>query len=380
MFDLVKELVQVNFIPLCSLIFLYIFLKRNEAYEQDISKLFYPVLGMVLLLLTEDNIDYYLFDIGDSGMFHVIITILGYNLRVFILVALMEIAMRNRSVYRANILKDWKRIVLYGPLVLNFIITCLGFFPKLHLVFWFDESGEFLRGPLTYTPHIVSFIYSIMLIYYSIYIWRRQHRGNEALIVILTTVFAILGTVSETIFFVRGILIGFIAIAITFYYLCIHIEYFKYDILTGAFNRTSFEADIKQIHSNEGGAIFSIDLNDLKLINDREGHLAGDEALKTTARIAGSALNYKSKLYRIGGDEFAIISRNLPEDEIKKLLSYMDAEMRKTRYSFAVGYAMWKKGEKFADVFAQADKRMYENKAIIKGGEEYIRDSKPAKA
>ena len=58
----------------------------------------------------------------------------------------------------------------------------------------------------------------------------------------------------------------------------------------------------------------------------------------------------------------------------------MDAEMRKTRYSFAVGYAMWKKGEKFADVFAQADKRMYENKAIIKGGEEYIRDSKPAKA
>ena len=376
MLDIVKELFQVNFIPLCSLIFLFIFLKRNEDYEHEMSKLFYHALGMVFILIVEDNIDYYLFDIGDGSFFHSVITVIGYDLRVFILVALMEIAMRDRGVYRTNIFKDWKKGILYIPLAVCVVVTCLGLIPNLHLVFWFDENGEFLRGPLSYTPHAVSFIYSVVLIIYSIYIWRRQHRGNEALIVLLTTLLSIIATMSETVLRVRGVLVGFIAIAITFYYLCIHIEYFKNDILTGAFNRATYEADIKKIKPNEHIAIMSIDLNDLKLINDTEGHLAGDEALRTTVRIVGSVLNYRSKLYRIGGDEFAVICRNLSEEEVKKMLKNMDAGMRKTKYTFAVGYSFWQKGEKFSEAFAKADKKMYENKAIIKGGEEYIRDKK----
>ncbi|MBR6302878.1 MAG: GGDEF domain-containing protein [Lachnospiraceae bacterium] len=341
-------------------------LRLNDAYERDVSRLFYPVLISIALLLVIDNMDYQLTVIKYGNLFHAIVVFLGYNLRIRILVRLMEIAMRDRKVYRTNFLGDWRKMILQVPFLVAFFITVTSFFSQW--VFWYDEDGAFRRGPLSYTPHIVSIIYGLIIIVYSIRIWVKNRRVSEAVILIITTILAVGATAIETVFGVWGILVSFMSLATVFYYLCIHTEYFKYDLLTGAFNRTIFKADLKKARSKGRCAVLSIDLNDLKKINDNKGHLAGDEALKKTADIIVSSIDPGCTLYRTGGDEFTVIARGVEEKDVEDMIAKMRLEMIGTDYTFAIGYSMWEREESFNDAYSKADKKMYENKAAMKNG------------
>ena len=84
------------------------------------------------------------------------------------------------------------------------------------------------------------------------------------------------------------------------------------DSLTGLFNRRYFEERfLEEIHrSNRHNLEFSlamIDIDDFKLFNDSEGHLAADEVLKCIANIAKDCLRISDVIARFGGEEFAII-------------------------------------------------------------------------
>ena len=367
MYETIKDTVLINFIPICTLIFLFVTLRLNDAYERDVSRLFYPVLISIALLLVMDNMDYQLTVIKNGNLFHVIVVFLGYNLRIRILVRLMEIAMRDRKVYRTNFMGDWRKMILQVPFLVAFFITVTSFFSQW--VFWFDEDGAFCRGPLSYTPHIVSVIYGLIIIIYSIRIWIKNRRVSEAVILIITTVLAVGATAIETLFGVWGILVSFMSLATVFYYLCIHTEYFKYDLLTGAFNRTIFKADLKKARSRGRCAVLSIDLNDLKKINDSKGHLAGDEALKKTAELIITNIMPGCTLYRTGGDEFTVIARGVDEENVEDMIAKMRQSMIGSDYTFAIGYSMWESETSFNAAYAKADKNMYEDKAAMKGSQ-----------
>ena len=360
-----QELVQINFIPLCIILFLIIFLRINDPYEHELSRMFHPILLMILLLVIDDNVDYYAFNNGDQSWKHVLTAVVGYNLRIFIMIALTQVALKtNRYTMEVKNIAG-KRFMMYAPAVICVIVTCMAFFTKL--VFWYGDDGRVMRGPLAYTPHIVCLYYAVMLFAYSYFIRRHHEKINESFIIGLTTALALLGTFVEMVFALRGILIGVISMAVTFYYLCIHIEYFKYDILTGARNRASFYADLQRLHFKDAPAIISVDLNDLKKINDTEGHLAGDTALKCMADVIRDNIRRGCLLYRIGGDEFAVICRDMAGPDIEEMMSAISEGMRKTRYTFAMGYSVWNGQENFREVLDRADEQMYQNKRELKG-------------
>jgi len=84
------------------------------------------------------------------------------------------------------------------------------------------------------------------------------------------------------------------------------------DRLTGAFNRQHFEATL--LRELERAARYSgalslalLDVDDLKLVNDRHGHLVGDEALRRVAAALQQELRGVDVACRFGGDEFALI-------------------------------------------------------------------------
>ncbi len=363
-----QELVQINFIPLCIILFLIIFLRINDPYEHELTRMFHPILMMLLLLVIDDNVDYYAFNNGDTSMMHVFTAVVGYNLRILIMIALTQVALKtNRHTMEVENLTN-KRIMMFAPAIICLVVTCLAFFTKL--VFWYGEDGRVMRGPLAYTPHIVCLYYSIMLFAYADFIRRHHKRINEAIIIGLTTCLALLGTFVEMMFALRGILIGVISMAVTFYYLCIHIEYFKYDILTGARNRTSFFADLQRLHSKDAPAIISVDLNDLKKINDKDGHLAGDAALKCMADVIQTNIRRGCLLYRVGGDEFAVICKDMDKEDIESMMSAISEGMHKTEYTFAMGYSVWNGSENFREVLDRADQQMYINKRELKHIEE----------
>ncbi len=95
------------------------------------------------------------------------------------------------------------------------------------------------------------------------------------------------------------------------------------DGLTGLGNHRAFQEQLtREIQNYEDrGAPFSLllmDLDDLKLINDRDGHSAGDEMLVSMARTMRDLARDKDHVYRTGGDEFAMI---LPHTDIEEAVT-----------------------------------------------------------
>jgi diguanylate cyclase (GGDEF)-like protein len=171
----------------------------------------------------------------------------------------------------------------------------------------------------------------------------------------------------ETIFQLRGILIGVVSLDVAFFYMYMHVEHFKLDTLTGANNRISFYADTRNLDSSDNVVIFSIDLNDLKIINDTQGHLAGDNAIRSVTKLIKRHLFKGCHLYRIGGDEFVIVCIGADYERLLKMKKDIEFDIMGSAYKFAIGYAKMNEGEKFDDAYRRADREMYKNKRQMKG-------------
>ncbi len=99
-----------------------------------------------------------------------------------------------------------------------------------------------------------------------------------------------------------------------------HLSYAAmHDPLTGLFNRTAFERELRTAMSEvrdlgRQHILFFIDLDRFKEVNDAAGHMAGDAMLKLVARTMSGCIRAQDTCARIGGDEFTIILRDTSLD------------------------------------------------------------------
>ena len=141
------------------------------------------------------------------------------------------------------------------------------------------------------------------------------------------------------------------------------------DDLTGIYNRTAYSEHINKIqnsHSSEFFGIVVFDVDDFKVINDNEGHLEGDEILKFVAQSIKSIFKPPmNSVYRIGGDEFAVISRGTSEKDIIGLLIKLRKLMgEKSDIRLSNGYSVIQ-GDVLT-AFREADEMLYADKASRK--------------
>ena len=147
------------------------------------------------------------------------------------------------------------------------------------------------------------------------------------------------------------------------------------DALTGVKNRHAFLVAEERLNARlaeERAARFAIvilDVNDLKVINDAEGHKAGDQYLKDACRIICNIFKH-SPVFRVGGDEFVVISRGEDYEHIEELVAAMrdhnEEALQNGGIIIACGMARHEDEETVAPVFERADERMYENKSDLK--------------
>ncbi len=363
--EYLQSVVQINCIPTLIIIFFIFFLIINYAYEKELTKKFIPSIVLLLLLMIVDNMDYYCYDsnmyAGVGGSIHRTAAMLGYDLRILLMATLISIASA-----RISNKKHIDAIVML-PATLNVAVLLPCLFTDLF--FYYLPNGSIGRGPLAYEPHILSALYMSFLFILA-FLRSRKGRSNETGILLLCGTLTILGFLAEFLFALRGILTGVVALDIAFYYLYLHIEHFRFDPLTQVFNREAFMADIAKHGKGEISHILSIDLNDLKKLNDSKGHNEGDKALKAIAAVLVESCLPGCSVYRVGGDEYAVLCIQLSTEDVEAMTAGMNEAVKQSGYSCAIGFAEWKNDMSFTEVYKTADDRMYINKRNMKSGDD----------
>ena len=231
------------------------------------------------------------------------------------------------------------------------------------IVFGINDENKLVRGPLGYIPFIVAGLYCAFLIY--LLIKRSNKRALEIIpICVLATAF-----ISGLVFpFLLGsnfsqIFCSTIAVAFFIYYMFSILQLTKKDGLTGLLNRQAYYAETTKSRKDIT-AIISLDMNGLKKVNDTYGHDAGDEALVTLAICFTKAVKVKQSVYRMGGDEFAIVCRKTSEKEVSELIDRINRYVAETQYTVSIGYSYLKdSSETLDELLKLSDEEMYEHKA-----------------
>lgn len=256
------------------------------------------------------------------------------------------------------------------PLVINAIIYSFALFinvePLRKLVFYYtmNEAGTELvhnRGYLNFSSHIIAGIYIIYFLVNVIKKLNGQHK-TDSIVLFVCSFFVVAAVVIEMSTSANTLLNVTIALSSLFYYLYLYVEQTRRDALTGLFDRKNFYYDTKKYGKNING-VLNIDMNGLKWINDTHGHLAGDLAISTIARIIEEHTPRNAYAYRMGGDEFTVLFVNSNRLDIDVAMSKIRYHLENTRYTVSMGYAY--SGDKsltIDELIKIADQEMYLDK------------------
>lgn len=148
-----------------------------------------------------------------------------------------------------------------------------------------------------------------------------------------------------------------------------------HDILTGLYNRSFFQEELRRIdiHRNYPIGIIMIDIDKLKVVNDNFGHRAGDLLLKKASSLFKKYVRGDDLVARIGGDEFVIIlkktDRKRGEQLVEKLkIEFNKFKIKNTNCSFSAGiYMLVSKKEPLRTMIKYADDDLYNHKHIKRG-------------
>ena len=233
-----------------------------------------------------------------------------------------------------------------------------------HIICYFTPNNIYVEGPLAKLPYVLFVFYFIFFIAQNI-IYFKRYKIKDKNIIIYITAGSFLCILLYLLFKKTVDYTPIFTAAIVFYYLYIYIHMASIDSLTGLFNRQSYYQDLES-KRNKIRAIISIDMNELKYINDNYGHDKGDEALKTISKILLDNSGYNRAVYRVGGDEFIMFSVISDEQVIKRRIQNIKIELSKTPYSCAIGYAMRKEMDDISHTLKEADEKMYFEKRKMK--------------
>lgn len=156
----------------------------------------------------------------------------------------------------------------------------------------------------------------------------------------------------------------------------------KHDTLTGVYNRSAIgdevETYLKTAGETEGiFALFLLDLDNFKELNDSLGHLAGDKALADVAMILKKIKRKGDVVGRIGGDEFMLFMKGAADmDEVHEYARKLNDALRKSygekektvTVSASIGIAVVKEEKTFLELYEKADEALYKVKKHHRNG------------
>lgn len=148
-------------------------------------------------------------------------------------------------------------------------------------------------------------------------------------------------------------------------------EIYRQDSLTGLLNRNAYDSDVEQLRSADIGAVVCVyaDMIGLHEVNNHLGHKQGNRMLCEFADAARAFFG-DDRLYRIGGDEFVIISSAHTEAQTRKQLNYMRERLHTQDCEISVGVASSESTSDLPKIIEQAENEMRREKKeyYVRGG------------
>ena len=345
-----------NYIMVAELLGLWFLLDSNVHLKK---RAIIMTRVVILLIATESvlwAIERYTRDLDYLTWTRIILTPTIYLLHPLIMLGIMDIA---------EFLKKHK-ILFYLPIILSAPLLYTS--QWTHLVYWFNEDNIYIAADsiMCYYPYFLFFGYVIL---FFILFTRYTHYGTtERKGILICIITSTIGVILHLILDIGVDYSTLFASLLLIYYLSLSLLTAKQDPLTHLLNRQCYYADMEKRKDLITGVV-SADMNDLKKINDTQGHAAGDLALETVAKCLLETGTRKKRVYRIGGDEFAIFYLGTKTEDIVRDIEEMRGELAKTPYVCAFGYEMVDNKD-IDKAMRQADQKMYSNKAKLKDTEE----------
>ena len=267
----------------------------------------------------------------------------------------------------------WLLIALpYIVLVFASVMT-----PLTHWMFYIDEGNTYQRGALFAIQMVVPFGYI-----FAAALWALHRAGKERSRVQRTeylylsafVLFPLVGGVLQLAIYGVSLAWPCTALSLMLVYENLQNHKISLDALTGLNNRGQLDKHLftcfDSSENDQPFALFMLDIDQFKRINDEHGHTAGDAALIDAANILKRSLaGANAFLARYGGDEFSIVLHYKDDREVSELLSRIEEETEKNartstepyKLVFSIGSTCFdrRRFSNYQDMINAADAQMY---------------------
>lgn len=333
---------------------------RNDGIDQQRKTFFlWAVAATAAVILAELGTALFEGGIVRSRQMYLALNVVGFSVSPLIPILLIYVFGGTKPQYA---------LVLLIPFIACAVLAILS--PAFGWIFTVSAEGAYHRGSL-YFFYVAAYGWGILVLLASIQICGRRygyifHLKLQAMLVFValgTTIQLLLPQVHSTWTCIT------MALALHYGFVCEYND--THDVLTGLCNRKSYERELARLKKAQRFAIVTMDVDGFKSVNDRYGHPYGDQCLARLATLAQDAFAKIGVCYRIGGDEFSMLSRNADEGKMREALTRLmrmidaaraeDANLPVLSYGYRLFDAS--RSGSIAEAIEAADREMYQIKA-----------------
>jgi diguanylate cyclase (GGDEF)-like protein len=250
------------------------------------------------------------------------------------------------------------------PSFVNILATALS--PWFGFVFYVDVNNHYERGEY-FLIFVAAYLINLIILLVNTVKKAEEYNYPIKAKTIALSLFVVAGTSIQLLFPYVNSSWHSITFSLFLYYFMLSDFDGSFDTLTRLYNRAAYEKATNKLDSRNPYSVIVIDINNFKGINDTYGHDFGDAVLKKVTSVIRKSFNKGCSCYRVGGDEFHIISREtdpkILESQLKDMTNNLEKERRNDSrlptVSYGYGIFRSEKMTSFKDVNKEADDQMY---------------------
>ena len=335
---------------------------HNDLLDMKVRRHFLVALLCVgLVIAAELGTTFTAYPDAAAVMAQTVFNIIGFSLSPFVPIAI-------GTAFGDPLIR--RKYLFLIPAMINLVFAALS--PAFGFIFSVLPDGSYFRGPWFFIFILAYAAGMLYLFIQTMYVTRVYQNRNQTTLYWLY-LFLLSGTTVQLLLPSIHTAWTSVSLAMIMYYAytCDLVE--KHDVLTNLLNRRSYERRLPVLRANGSATIFILDVDDLKATNDRYGHPYGDECLRAIAGNMKDSFGRIGLCYRIGGDEFSVLSRITDNSALRSAEELFKAKMEASRKQdpnlpfVSFGRALYDQTQTgIEQAVAEADRRMFINKQTQK--------------